>query len=117
MKFEIDAVVEYDDALNEASLVLLNELQKHGEVSTGLFNNLKGYLRVSIETYLKSKSPTCLVKQGDRVVVKSGFFSAGAHGEVVFVYPGSIPDLKVWVQRDGAGSPCYYHQHELDKEQ
>lgn len=117
MKFEIDAVVEYDDALNEASWVLFNELQKHGEVSTGLFNNLKGCLRVSIETYLKSKSPTGLVKQGDRVVVKSGFFSAGAHGDVVFVEPGSTPDLKVWVQRDGAGSPCYYHQHELDKEQ
>lgn len=57
MKIEVELkpVVEYDDALNEAGWVLLNELQKHGEVSTGLFNNLKGCLRVSIEAYLKAK--------------------------------------------------------------
>lgn len=44
--------VELDNALNGAGLALHNELSKYGDISGGMFNNMKGCLRVAIETYL-----------------------------------------------------------------
>lgn len=51
---------------------------------------------------------------GDRVRgnEKCGFHRS-MHGTVVFPEPNGD---KVWVQRDGASSPCYFHSYELDPE-
>lgn len=47
---------------------------------------------------------------GTRVRVKNGKFSGGALGTVVFQEPAGG---RVWVERDGAGSPVYYWNDEL----
>lgn len=50
-------------------------------------------------------------KRGDRVQVIEGF-NVGAHGVVEFVEPSG----KVWVLRDHASKPVFYHPHELTLE-
>jgi len=47
--------IEYDDALNNACWVLVEELQKHGKVSGKQFNNIKGCLKLTIEKYLTER--------------------------------------------------------------
>jgi hypothetical protein len=48
---------------------------------------------------------------GDRVQVKqTAGFHKGATGVIDFIEPLG----KVWVTRDGAGSPVYYHNEELE---
>jgi hypothetical protein len=48
--------VEFDDALNEAGWVLLDEIMKYQEVDPHLFNNLKVCLKLAIEVYLTEKA-------------------------------------------------------------
>lgn len=45
--------VEFDNKLNEAAWVLLDEIRKFQQVEPQLFNNLKGCLKVAIEKYLE----------------------------------------------------------------
>lgn len=47
--------VEFDNALNEAGLVLLHELRKYGDVNGRMFNNIKPSLKIAIESYLAEK--------------------------------------------------------------
>lgn len=50
-------------------------------------------------------------KKGDRVQVKqTAGFHKGAVGEIDYIDPSG----KVWVIRDGAKTPVYYHRDELD---
>lgn len=52
--------------------------------------------------------------RGDRVVAnQNAGFHKGAHGVVEFVEPSG---KKVWVLRDHATTPVYYHPDELDFE-
>lgn len=52
--------------------------------------------------------------RGDRVVAnQTAGFHKGAHGTVEFVEPSG---KKVWVLRDHASTPVYYHPDELDFE-
>ncbi len=51
----METKVDFDDALNFAGWVLLEEIQKYQEVDGHLFNNLKGCLKAAIEAYLNSK--------------------------------------------------------------
>lgn len=52
--------------------------------------------------------------RGDRVVAnQTAGFHKGAHGTVEFVEPSG---QKVWVLRDHASTPVYYHPDELDFE-
>ena len=62
----------------------------------------------------KLKEPEKTFVRGGRVVVnESSGFNRGARGVVEFVEPSG----KVWVLRDGASSPVYFHPSELDKEE
>jgi len=53
--------VKFDNALNEAGWVMINELQKHGEVNGSMFNAMKTCLSSAIGTYLlfkEAEAPT-----------------------------------------------------------
>lgn len=53
------------------------------------------------------------LRAGDRVRANQGAgFHRGARGVVDRVDPGGL----LWVIRDGASSPVFYHLHELDLE-
>lgn len=41
--------------LNDASWVLLEQIEKYQQVDPPLFNNLKGYLKEAIEVFLTKK--------------------------------------------------------------
>lgn len=77
------------------------------------FVRAKAYSDCIAQT-IKAVEEHTFFKNGDRVVVKSGCFSSGSRGTIVFIEPGH--DSKIWVQRDGAGQPCFYYTSELDKE-
>lgn len=51
------------------------------------------------------------IRRGHRVKVVAGF-NVGAHGVVEFVEPSGE---KIWVLRDGASTPVFYHPKELQK--
>lgn len=51
-KIETKVEIDYDDALNEAGWVLLDEIGKFQKVEGHLFNNMKGCLKAAIEKYL-----------------------------------------------------------------
>lgn len=76
------------------------------------FVKAKAYSECIARTFEAVEKHTSFQKE-DRVIVKSGCFSAGACGTIVFVEPNA--DGKVWVQRDRASEPCFYYRHELDK--
>ena len=48
--------IAFDDALNDASWTLLDEIGKFQKVEGHLFNNLKSCLKAAIETYLTVKT-------------------------------------------------------------
>lgn len=52
--------ITFDSALNDASWTLLDEIGKFQKVEGHLFNNLKGCLKVAIETYLTIKTAEAL---------------------------------------------------------
>lgn len=58
--------------------------------------------------------PQRVYKRGDRVrVTQRSGFNRGAVGVVEFQEPN---DTRCWVIRDGAGSPCWFTNHELEPE-
>ena len=55
---------------------------------------------------------TPIFQVGDRVRVNdTAGFHRGATGEVVFQEPSG---KRCWVLRDGASSPCFYYNYELE---
>jgi hypothetical protein len=103
--------IEYDDALNAAGWVLLEEIQKYQNVDPLLFNHLKQCLKLAIEKYIEAGEKKTM-KRGDRVKVnETSGFNKGAVGTVEFVEPNG---KQIWVLRDGSSSPCFFHPNELD---
>lgn len=47
--------IEFDNALNEAGWALVRELNKYGDISGNMFNNLKPSLKIAIERYMSEK--------------------------------------------------------------
>ena len=47
--------VEFDNALNDAGLAMIDEMRKYGDFDWGVFNNIKPCLKVAIEKYLEEK--------------------------------------------------------------
>lgn len=73
-----------------------------------------GRLTAQLRKFSNSEPPPKVWKVGERVKgnEKCGFHRS-MHGVVVFCEPSGN---KVWVWRDGASSPCYFHSYELDPE-
>lgn len=59
-----------------------------------------------------SQEDTPIFQAGDKVRAKdTAGFHRGANGEVVFQEPSG---KRCWVLRDGASSPCFYYNYELE---
>lgn len=76
------------------------------------FVKAKAYSDCMAQTF-KAVSEHDLFKKDDRVSVKSGCFSSGSKGTIVFIEPSEKG--RIWVHRDGSSQPCFYYRNELEK--
>lgn len=104
-----------EELLSQYAKELVESIDRVGSVETSEFS--RGYntgldaARVLIDETGVYKIPFV---RGDRVVAnQNAGFHKGAHGVVEFVEPSG---KKVWVLRDHATTPVYYHPDELDFE-
>lgn len=89
--------VNYDNALNEAGWVLIEELRKFGDVNGHQFNHIKPSLKLAIEKYLNSSPSHVATKPKPRT--KTEFVQEESFKDVL----KCAIDGEVFYSKDGGG--------------